>query len=212
MSGSLVASHLHSESRGEGREGASGSPSHVEGQQFRDTIGHFASGVTIITARHDGTDFGVTANAVTSVSLEPAMLLVCLNRKSRTQAAVSRSRAFSVNILEESQGDLAVRFATSVSGKFEGVALRYGDLGSPLLQGALAQLECWVMEEVSAGTHVVYVGGVHRAEHFPGEPLAYFRGRFGQLELDQSVPADADILDPALSRHFHDALTFFTHG
>ncbi len=85
-------------------------------------------------------------------------------------------------------------------------------LGSPLLQGALAHLECWVIEEVSAGTHVVYLGGVHRAEYFPGEPLAYFRGRFGQLELDRDVPADADILDPALSQHFHDALTFFTHG
>jgi flavin reductase (DIM6/NTAB) family NADH-FMN oxidoreductase RutF len=210
--GSVVASHRHSGSPGGRREDAAGSPSHVDGQRFRETIGHFASGVTIITARHDGTDFGVTANAVTSVSLEPAMLLVCLNHKSRTQAAVSQSRAFSVNILEESQGDLAVRFATSVSGKFDGVELRHGDLGSPLLLGALAHLECWVMEEVWAGTHVVYLGGVHRAEFFPGEPLAYFRGRFGQLELDQNVPADADILDPALSRHFHDALTFFTHG
>jgi len=207
-----VARHTHSESPGERREDASGSPSHIDGEKFRDTIGHFASGVTIITAQHDGTNFGVTANAVTSVSLEPAMLLVCLNRKSRTQGAVSRSRAFAVNILEERQGDLAVRFAMTGPGKFDGVELRHGDLGSPLLQGALAHLECWVMEEVAAGTHVVYLGGVHRAEYFPGEPLAYFRGRFGQLELDRDVPADADILDPALSQHFHDALTFFTHG
>jgi 4-nitrophenol 2-monooxygenase / 4-nitrocatechol 4-monooxygenase, reductase component len=208
----LVTRNTHSESPGERREDASGSRSHIDGETFRDTIGHFASGVTIITAQHDGTNFGVTANAVTSVSLEPAMLLVCLNRKSRTQGAVSRSRAFAVNILEERQGDLAVRFAMTGPGKFDGVDVRHGDLGSPLMQGALAHLECWVMEEVAAGTHVVYLGGVHRAEYFPGEPLAYFRGRFGQLELDRDVPADADILDPALSQHFHDALTFFTHG
>jgi flavin reductase (DIM6/NTAB) family NADH-FMN oxidoreductase RutF len=209
--GAAVADSEHREADGRAQAAPDGPP-HCDGEQFRDTIGRFASGVTIITAHHDGVDYGVTANAITSVSLEPAMLLVCLNRKSRTQGAVSRSKAFSVNILEESQGDLAVRFATSGSGKFDGVALHYGELGSPLLEGALAHLECWVMQEVSAGTHEVYLGGVHRAEQFEGEPLAYFRGRFGKLELDQDVPADADILDPTLTQHFHDALTFFTHG
>jgi flavin reductase (DIM6/NTAB) family NADH-FMN oxidoreductase RutF len=210
--GSGVASNSHPPVAGERDEGRGGMPSHCDADEFRETIGHFASGVTIVTARHAGVDFGVTANAVTSVSLEPPTLLVCLNRKSRTQGAVSRSRAFSVNILEESQGDLAVRFARSGPDKFAGLGLHYGALGSPLIEGALAHLECWVMEEVSAGTHEIYLAGVHRAEHFAGEPLAYFRGRFGQLDLDQDVPADADILDPALTRHFNDALTFFTHG
>ncbi len=187
-------------------------PTHCGREVFRDVIGHFASGVTIITTRDGDTDHGVTANAVTSLSLEPPMMLVCLNRKSRTQLAVSRSKAFSVNILNESQGDLAVRFATSSSDKFEGVGLRYGDLGSPLLDGAIAQLECWVIEEVSAGTHEIFLAGVHRAERFDGEPLAYFRGRFGRLELEQDVPLDADILDAGLSRYFYDAVSFFTHG
>jgi flavin reductase (DIM6/NTAB) family NADH-FMN oxidoreductase RutF len=193
-------------------EAEAGSPSHCDKEEFRDAIGHFASGVTIITAHDGDADFGVTANAVTSVSLEPPMLLVCLNRKSRTQGAVSRSKAFSVNILSEGQGDLAVKFASSETDKFRGIPIEYGQLGSPLLAGALAHLECWVMEEVSAGTHTVYLAGVHRAERFDGAPLAYFRGRLGRLELDQNLPPGADILDPVLTRHFHDALGFFTHG
>jgi flavin reductase (DIM6/NTAB) family NADH-FMN oxidoreductase RutF len=187
-------------------------PSSCDPELFREVIGHFASGVTIITTRDAETDFGVTANAVASVSLEPPMMLVCLNRKSRTQGAVSRSKAFSVNILEEGQGDLAVRFATSGSNKFEGVETRCGELGSPLLIGAIAHLECRVLEEVPAGTHEVYLAGVHRAERFDGAPLAYFRGSFGRLELEQTVPLDADILDPSLTRYFHDAVGFFTHG
>jgi flavin reductase (DIM6/NTAB) family NADH-FMN oxidoreductase RutF len=90
--------------------------------------------------------------------------------------------------------------------------LRHGDLGSPLLDGALAHLECFVMEEVKAGSHTVFLAGVHRAERFGGAPLAYFRGRFGRLELEQDVPVDADILDPVLGRYFYDAVSFFTHG
>jgi flavin reductase (DIM6/NTAB) family NADH-FMN oxidoreductase RutF len=185
---------------------------HCDKEVFRDVVGHFASGVTIVTAHSEGVDYGVTANAVTSLSLEPPMMLVCLNRNSRTQGAVSRSKAFSVNILNEGQGDLAVRFASSGPDKFDGVGLRYGDLGSPLLEDALAHLECWVVEEVLAGTHQVFLAGVHRAERFDGAPLAYFRGRFGRLELDQSVPENADILDPVLTRYFSDAVGFFMHG
>jgi flavin reductase (DIM6/NTAB) family NADH-FMN oxidoreductase RutF len=203
------------------RQDGSAEPGHEPGvpsisycgpHEFRDVIGHFASGVTIITSRYGDEDFGVTANAVSSLSLDPPMLLVCLNRASRTQAAVSRSKAFSVNILNESQGDLAVRFATSETGKFRGVGVRYGELGNPLLDGALAHLECRVIEEVAGGTHAVFLAGVERAERFDGEPLAYFRGRFGRLELDQSVPDDADILDPALGRYFYDAVTSFLGG
>jgi len=195
-----------------GREAGAPSIPYCDRDRFRDVIGHFASGVTIITSRYGDEDFGVTANAVSSLSLDPPMMLVCLNRVSRTQTAVSRSKGFSVNILNENQGDLAVRFATSESDKFRGVGVTYGELGNPLLDGAIAHLECRVIEEVSGGTHCVFLAGVQRAERFDGEPLAYFRGRFGRLELDQSVPDDADILDPLLGRYFYDAVTSFFHG
>jgi flavin reductase (DIM6/NTAB) family NADH-FMN oxidoreductase RutF len=185
---------------------------HCDKEVFRDVIGHFASGVAIITTRDEGVDYGVTVNAVSSLSLEPPMMLVCLNRTSRTQTAINRSRTFSVNILGEGQGELAVRFSTSVDDKFHGVAVSRGELGNPLLAGALAHLECRVIEQVSGGTHRVFLAGVQRAERFEGAPLAYFRGRLGRLELEQTVPVEADLLDPVLSRHFYDAMSFFTHG
>lgn len=185
---------------------------HCEKEVFRDVIGHFASGVTIITARDGDEDYGVTVNAISSLSLEPPMLLVCLNRKSRTQSAIDRIRSFSVNILNESQGELAVRFASRDSNKFDGVEFERGELGNPLLEGALAHLECRVIDEASGGTHAVFLAGVQRAERFEGAPLAYFRGRFGRLELEQDVPTGADILNPTLSRYFYDAVPFFTHG
>src|SRR5436190_19237798 len=88
---------------------------------FRDVIGHFATGVTIITTREGEINFGVTVSAVTSLSLEPPMLLVCLNRTSRTQAAVSKTRSFAVNILGTHQRELAQLFATPRDDKFAGL-------------------------------------------------------------------------------------------
>ncbi len=156
---------------------------HCGADVFRDVIGHFATGVTIVTARDGDTDFGVTASAVTSLSLDPPMLLVCLNKQSRTRGAVSRSGSFAVNILDERQGPLALRFATDRDDKFDGVSLRRGDLAHPLLEDALAHLECRVVEEVTGGTHSVFLAVVQRAERFDGAPLAYFRGKFGRLTL-----------------------------
>ncbi|HZR92935.1 MAG TPA: flavin reductase family protein [Gaiellaceae bacterium] len=152
---------------------------------FRDVIGHFATGVAIVTAREGGVDYGVTVSAVSSLSLEPPMLLVCLNRSSRTQAAVSRCGSFAVNILGVAQGELARRFATSRDDKFDGVDLVYGALGHPLLRDALAHVECRVGEVATGGTHTVFLSEVLRAERFDGEPLLYFRGRFGWLTLDR---------------------------
>jgi flavin reductase (DIM6/NTAB) family NADH-FMN oxidoreductase RutF len=151
----------------------------VDKDVFRDVIGHFATGVTVITARDGDTDFGVTVSAVCSVSLEPPMLLVCLNRTSRTQGAVSRSRGFAVNILGRSSDELARRFATNRDDKFEGIDIAYGALGHPLISEALAQVECRVVDEATGGTHSVFIAEVLRAERFEGEPLLYFRGELG---------------------------------
>src|SRR5919201_3909821 len=111
---------------------------------FRYVIGHFATGVTIITTREGETDFGVTVSAVTSLSLEPPMLLVCLNRTSRTQAAVKSTGRFAVNILGLDQIELAELFATPRDDKFAGLDPTYGPLGDPLIPGAIAHVECEV--------------------------------------------------------------------
>jgi flavin reductase (DIM6/NTAB) family NADH-FMN oxidoreductase RutF len=146
---------------------------------FRDVIGHFATGVTIITTREGEIDFGVTVSAVTSLSLEPPMLLVCLNRTSRTQLAVSKTRSFAVNILGTQQRDLARVFATASDDKFAGLELRYGALGNPLIPDAIAHVECEVVEVATGGTHTVFLAEVRHAERFEGEPLLYYRGQLG---------------------------------
>ena len=154
---------------------------------FRDVIGHFATGVTIITTRDAGVDYGVTVSAVSSLSLEPPMLLVCLNRTSRTQAAVSRTLGFAVNILGVHSRELAQLFATSRDDKFDGLKMAYGELGHPLLEDAIAHVECEVTEEATGGTHTVFLAEVRRAERFEGEPLLYFRGQLGWAGFDPAA-------------------------
>src|SRR5688572_19887183 len=92
-------------------------PAFVEAELFREVIGRFASGVTVVTVRSDGVDHGSTASAISSLCLDPPMLIVCLNRTSRTGRAIRRAGAFAVNILEEGQGHYAERFATAGSGE-----------------------------------------------------------------------------------------------
>ena len=123
----------------------------LQPEEFRDVIGRFASGVTVITAEHEGRLFGTTASAVSSVSLEPPMLLACLNRSSSTGHAIAAVRRFAVNILAEGQADAAIRFAGK-GDRFAGQAVVRGVSGQPLLEDALANLECRVVGEVTGGT------------------------------------------------------------
>jgi flavin reductase (DIM6/NTAB) family NADH-FMN oxidoreductase RutF/DNA-binding FadR family transcriptional regulator len=170
-------------------------------KEFRDIIGHFASGVTVITALHDGQPFGTTASAVSSLSLEPPMVLICLNKTSSTGQAVSAAQRFAVNILGEDQADEAMRFATkSAAEKFAGVPVVDGEWGEPLLGEALAILECRVVEEVTGGTHSVFLAEVDRASARAGTPLAYFRGQFGRLHLEQDETTYQELRTRVLNR------------
>lgn len=152
----------------------------VSRDQFRDVIGRFTTGVTVITA-HDGMDHGMTASAVSSLSLDPPMLLVCINRSSRTGDAVHSSGRFTVNVLADDQADLAHRFSTPADDRFAGVATTRGPIGTLALAGALAHIDCSVADDVSAATHRIVLGRVEHAIAHEGAPLAYFRGQFGQL-------------------------------
>lgn len=168
-----------------GPQGDPVAPSDFDPAVFRRVIGSFMSGVVVITTSDGHLPHGMTVSAVSSLSMDPPMLLACLNTTSRTQEAVSRSGVFAVNILAEHQGELAARFARSgLTDKFDGVAYSRGRTGVPLLDGALAVVECKVAEVVTGGTHRVFLGRVLHAEATDGSPLAYFRGRFGKLEID----------------------------
>jgi flavin reductase (DIM6/NTAB) family NADH-FMN oxidoreductase RutF len=152
-------------------------------EEFREVISHFASGVTVITALHDGRRYGTTASAVTSLSLEPPMLLVCLNKESETGRAVAAGGHFGVNILGADQVELARRFARKGGDKFDGVPIAEGHWGEPLFDDALATLECRVAEQTAVATHHVFMAEVVSGAARTGTPLAYFRGQFGRLEL-----------------------------
>jgi flavin reductase (DIM6/NTAB) family NADH-FMN oxidoreductase RutF len=162
----------------------------VHPEEFRTAMGHFATGVAVVTARHRDRDYGVTVSAISSVSLEPPLLLACIARSARTHAAVAGSRAFTVNVLRDDQRDLAQRFASAGADKFRDVPVHAPTVGGLLLDGALAQLECRVADEMAEGTHTVFLGAVARAEHFDGLPLVHFRGRFGRLQLDADTSGD----------------------
>jgi flavin reductase (DIM6/NTAB) family NADH-FMN oxidoreductase RutF/DNA-binding GntR family transcriptional regulator len=171
-------------------------------ETFRHVIGHFASGVTVLTTRNGGEDHGATASAVTSLSLEPPMLLVCLNTRSNTQQAIHASGAFGVNILDEDQGVVAERFASPRGGKFDGLAVERGECGVPLLADSLAYCECRVAEDVLAGTHRVFLANVTRAVAREGSPLTYFRGKFGRFEVEQDRIVYSELRGRILSRAF----------
>lgn len=185
--------------------------------EFRDVMGRFASGVTVITSHADGEDFGAAASAVSSLSDEPPMLLICLNVTSSTAQAIVRSGTFAVNVLSEDSAPVAQRFASKAPDKFQSVVFERGHGDAPLIAGSIAQFECVVEETVKGGTHLVFLARVVQVTSHPGNPLAYFRGSFGRMETapdaaalhavrdyvvtsvtDQPVPLDAEKISAQL--------------
>jgi flavin reductase (DIM6/NTAB) family NADH-FMN oxidoreductase RutF len=153
-----------------------------DSKELRRVMGLFATGVTIITTRDaKGNCYGLTANAVTSLSLTPPLLLICVDKKAETFPHFLDSKEFVVNILAEDQEHLSTRFAKSGGEKFAGVACRPGRRGSLVLDGALAHVECRIVETHEGGDHVIHIGEVEHAEVRGGRPLLFFQGRYSRL-------------------------------
>ena len=154
----------------------------ISPDDFRRALSHFASGVTTITTLDaDGQPTGLTASAFTSVSLEPPLVLVCVDHKSQSYPSILERGRFAVNVLCLEQEAISKRFASTRLAKFDGVPYRLGELGMPLVDGALAQLECATVSTHVAGDHTIFVGRVEQAHVGSGEPLVYFRGRYDRL-------------------------------
>ena len=157
--------------------------------------------MTVITTTTDeGGDYGTTASAVSSLSMDPPMLLVCLNRTSDTQAAILTAGVFGVNILGENQDQIAYQFARKGAAKFQGVPVSRGGSGVPLVRDALAHIECEVKETVTGGTHTVFLAQVQNAAGRDGPPLTYFRGKFGRLESALEETAYRELRSRVVSR------------
>lgn len=156
-------------------------PTAVDSLTMRRAIGRFATGVAVVTAFDGGQPHGMTVNSLTSVSLEPPLLLVCLTTGARTTAAVVSEGRFAVNILSARQEKIALRFARRGEDHFAGLPLTYGAHGIPVVPDALAHLECTVERHFQAGDHDVVFGAVQRVCDRAGTPLAFLGGRFCDL-------------------------------
>jgi flavin reductase (DIM6/NTAB) family NADH-FMN oxidoreductase RutF len=152
----------------------------IDATGYRDVIGHFATGVAIVTCQGAGGPAGLTTNAVTSLSLDPLLLLVCFENSSRTLPVVRESRRFAVNVLRAGQEDLAAAFASKrvAREKFETVSHTVAH-GVPVLDGALAWVACDLVELLPGGDHTIGIGSVLGGAASEGEPLVFFRGGYG---------------------------------
>lgn len=153
----------------------------IDPDTFRAVLGRFASGVTVLTMRHEGHDHGMTVTAFCSVSLEPPLVLACVERTASFHPYLALERAFAVNILSSGQEALSRRFSGPAD-RFEGVGYTRAQNGAPLLDDALAHLECRVEALHPGGDHTVCLARVESAVVRPERPLLYYRGGYAQLE------------------------------
>ena len=154
----------------------------ISPDDFRQVLGHFASGVTIVTTC-DGEQrpTGLTASAFCSVSLDPPLILICVDHKSQSFPHLKESGRFAINILHREHEQLSRRFASSRLDKFDGVGFTMGALGVPLIDEALAYLECRTTSAHVEGDHTIFVGRVEAVGIGQGDPLLYYRGRYHRL-------------------------------
>ncbi len=150
---------------------------------FRNTLGLFVTGVTIITCRdQDGAPIGITANSFNSVSLDPPLILWSVGQTARSLEAFSQATAFAVHILRDDQADLSQAFARSGADKFAGLKFESGLGDAPLLPDCAARLECTLHAKHPAGDHVLFIAEVKRLTSDPNAmPLVYHGGRYAAL-------------------------------
>jgi 4-hydroxyphenylacetate 3-hydroxylase, reductase component len=154
----------------------------VETVEFRHVCARFATGVVVATVESPpGTPHGMTVNSFTSVSLQPPMVLFCVDRKSRRRQFFVEAKYFAINILGENQRHLSYLFASRIENPFRGVAWHVGKSGAPLLDAALGRMECKRHQTVEAGDHIVVFGEVMRADCRSGHPLVFFNSDYHAL-------------------------------
>ena len=155
----------------------------VDQSSFRAVLGRFATGVTVVTAiDRRKRDVGMTVSAFSSVSLDPPLVLFCIDHSASVYNTLSKTECFVANILSEGQEALARRFADKDAERFDGIGYERGQLGPAILYEVLGYIECKVVARHEAGDHDVIVGSVEVAVANEGKPLLYYRGGYAQLE------------------------------
>jgi flavin reductase (DIM6/NTAB) family NADH-FMN oxidoreductase RutF len=145
-------------------------------------MGHFATGVTIITTRDKaGAHFGLTANAFMSLSLNPPLVLISVDKSAQCYSCFDESRIFTVNFLSEDQEEISRRFATKGVEKFAGLKWREGNNGAACLEGVMAHIECKLVQTYDGGDHTIIIGEIVSATGSGEKPLLFFKGKYHRL-------------------------------
>ena len=154
----------------------------IDDAGFKAAMSHFASGVTVVTTEHDGKPYGLTVASFASLSLHPPLVLVCIEKSVKSHDAIAAAQKFGVSILARNQEAVSGQFASKkVEDKFAGVAMHRGELGVPLIDGAICTLECRVHQQLPGGDHSVFIGEVVDAQTSEGAPLVYYRSGYRDL-------------------------------
>ena len=150
--------------------------------RFREVLGHFATGITIVTATEEGEPVGFSCQSFSALSMEPPMVILAPARSSTSWPRIAQAGAFAVNILGEAQEAVCRAFAVSGGDKFDGVAWKPGAVtGSPLIDGSLATLECTLGDIFDGGDHEIVTGHVVAMDIGSGSPLLFYRSGFGRF-------------------------------
>ena len=154
----------------------------IEAQELRRVLGYFATGVTVITTKDkDGTPNGLTANAFVSLSLEPPLVIISVDKKATCYACFEPDNGFTVNFLSEDQEEISRRFATKGADKFADLKWRAGGNGAALIDGALGSVECKIIQCHDGGDHTIVVGEILNVSANGDRPLLFFKGKYQKL-------------------------------
>ena len=153
----------------------------IDKEAFRSALGSFVSGVTVVTTRDDSRPHGLTVSAFSSLSLDPPLVLICIDKKTVSYDALTRSGAFAINILADDQENISRQFASRVPDKFQDIAYYEGANKVPVLEGTVASIECLIVQAYEGGDHTIFIGEVQSSVIREGRPLSYFRGGYRRL-------------------------------
>ncbi len=156
----------------------------LDQDEFRSVLGRFATGVTVVTvADKQGRDYGMTVTAFSSLSLEPPLVLVCIDHDASILPAFTSASHFVVNVLAAHQEAIARRFSVpDAEQRFEGLGFTRGQTGPAVLEDVLASIECRVVQSVVSGDHTIFMGEAEAANVRQDTPLLYYRGGYSQLD------------------------------
>ncbi len=148
---------------------------------FRQAMSRFASGVTVVTTVVDSTPYGLTVSSFASLSLDPALAIISIDNRSPMRDLLIQAQAFAINILSSDQEALSRHFAGSQKHDWSGITASAGHRSEPLLDGALANLECGLYQAVDGGDHTIFIGQIEHVTLRDGAPLLYYRGAYHDL-------------------------------